>query len=659
MASVLLRRKEIGKEPFECRDSQTKIRLLHKISATMEACVAQTCASAATASSPAFLFTQLIKALLVAQCSITSQHDYPVDRTQEILDQNLNFDFIVAGGGSAGSVLANRLTENPDWRVLLVEQGDDPSLASDIPGFQSLLRRTHEDYNYKVEPSKYLCQGMKNRSCSWPAGKALGGSSVINAMIYVRGTKQDFDGWKDQGNDDWGYEDVLPYFLKIENYHPEVVAKHGDKFGTGGPLTLRPYNYSVSGAQDLLLEAAKELGIPVLDMLNTEKNIGFGKAYGALENGVRQNDAKAYLNPIRDRSNLYVMKSARVDSVVIAGKRATGVKVTLKSGRQVELKAQKEVIVSSGTLASPHILMLSGIGPREELERHNIDVVADLPVGKHLQNHLIWMGVYLTFLNKSAQASNSQENIILDKTYEYLLHRKGELSTGSGTDLLGFVNTKDPNAKYPNLQFHFVPVPQNQPMRAVELGKALNFVDDFISEMVQLNSECESIIFGTTLLHPKSEAQLKLKSTYPEDQIEIHTSYLDNQEDIDLMLEGLDIARDLLKTKPFKDLDAKLHRLNIAGCTAYPTDSREYWECNMRHTTATIYHPTGSCKMGPNSKDSVVDNNLRVHGVEGLRVIDASIMPEITSANIHATVLMIAEKGADMIKKEWTVKAEL
>ncbi|XP_014203780.1 glucose dehydrogenase [FAD, quinone]-like [Copidosoma floridanum] len=624
----------------------------------MEACVAQTCTSAATANSSAFLFTQLIQALLVAQCSIKSQHNYPADRTQEILDQNLDFDFIVAGGGSAGSVLANRLTENPNWRVLLVERGDDPSITSDIPGLLLTLQHTPEDYDYKVETNKYSCLGMRNKSCAWPTGKALGGSSVINAMIYIRGNKQDFDVWKDQGNDGWGYEDVLPYFLKIENFHPEVVAKYGGTFGTGGPLTLRPYNYSVSGAQDLLLEAAKELGIPVLDMFNKEENIGFGKAYGALENGVRQNDAKAYLNPIRDRSNLYVMKSARVDSVVMSGKRATGVKVTLKSERQVELKAKKEVIVSSGALASPHILMLSGIGPREELERHNVELVVDLPVGKHLQNHLLWMGVYLTFLNKSTQASNSQERI-LDWTYEYLLHRKGELSTAGGVDILGFVNTKDPNAKYPNLQFHFVPVPQNQPMKTVALGRAFNFADDLIAEMVELNSKCDSIIVGTTLLHPKTEAQLKLRSTSPEDQIEIHATYLDNQEDIDQMLEGLDIARDLLKTKPFKDLDAKLHRFNIADCAAYPTDSREYWECNMRHTTATVYHPTGSCKMGPNRKDSVVDIKLKVHGVEGLRVIDASIMPEITSGNTHAPVLMIAEKGADMIKKEWTDKTEL
>ncbi|XP_023246417.1 glucose dehydrogenase [FAD, quinone]-like [Copidosoma floridanum] len=624
---------------------------------TMESCMVQTCTSAATANSSAFLFTQLIQALLVAQCSIKSQHNYPADRTQEILDQNLDFDFIVAGGGSAGSVLANRLTENPNWRVLLVERGDDPSLTSDIPGLFLLLQHTPEDYGYKVEPNEYSCLGMRNKRCSWPTGKALGGSSVINGMLYVRGTKQDFDGWKDQGNDGWGYEDVLPYFLKIENYHPEVVAKYGGTFGTGGPLTLRPYNYSVSGAQDLLLEAAKELRIPVLDMFNKEENIGFGKAYGALENGVRQNDAKAYLNPIRDRSNLYVMKSARVDSVVMAGKRATGVKVTLKS-EQVELKAKKEVIVSSGALASPHILMLSGIGPREELERHNVELVGDLPVGKHLQNHLIWMGVYLTFLNKSTQASNTQERI-LDWTYEYLLHRKGEFSTVGGTDLLGFLNTKNQNANYRNIQFHFAHIPQNQPEKIATVGRAFNFAEDLVSDMLQLNLESDSIVVGSILLHPKSIGQLKLKSKYPKDQIEIHATYLDNQEDIDQMLEGLDIARGLLKTKPFKDLDAKLHRFNIAGCAAYPTDSREYWECNMRYTTSTAYHPTGSCKMGPNSKHSVVDNHLKVHGVEGLRVIDASIMPEITSGNTHAPVLMIAEKGADMIKKEWTVKTEL
>lgn len=623
----------------------------------MEACLAETCTSAAAGSS-AVIFTQLIQTLLTAQCSIRSQQSYPVDRTNEVV-QHESFDFIIVGGGSAGSVVASRLSENPDWRVLLIERGTDPSFESDIPAFLLYLQGSEEDYQYKVEPDEKYCQGIKNQQCIWAKGKALGGSSVINAMLYIRGNDRDFDQWAQMGNDGWSYEDVLPYFLKVENYHPDIPEKYGDHlYGTGGPLTLRPYNYSDTGLHDVLQGAIEDSGLPMIDMLNGEEYVGFGKAFGNVDAGIRQNVAKAYLSLTQGRDNLYIMKSARADSVIFDGKKAVGVRVTLNDGQEIDLKASKEVILSAGSIATPQILMLSGIGPKDELVLQNINVIADLPVGKNLQDHLIWLGVHLTYINRTATPPSP--TFMLDWAYEYLVQRKGEFASAGGVDLVGFVNTKDSEAKYPNIEFHFTQLQQYQQFKMDALTGAFKLEDELREQLRNLNQESEVIFSCPVLLNPQSAGHLKLRSTDPEDQIEIHANYFDVQEDIDVMIEALDVVRSLLDTKTFKELGVQLQRLEIPACGKYATESRDYWECNLKHTALTIFHPVGTCKMGSvGSNDSVVDPNLKVHNIQGLRVIDASIMPKITSGNTHAPTLMIAEKGSDLIKTEWLVKDEL
>ncbi|XP_058799456.1 glucose dehydrogenase [FAD, quinone]-like [Phymastichus coffea] len=624
----------------------------------MATCLAETCA-AASAGPSAIIFTQLIHTLLTAQCALKSDQVYPPDRTDEILKNNLDFDFIVVGSGTAGSTVAARLSEQLRWRVLLIERGVDPSPLSDIPALLLLLQGTKEDYSYKVKPDKRYCLGMKNKQCIWAKGKVLGGSSVINAMLHVRGNDRDYDNWAKMGNDGWSFEELLPYFKKSENYHPDIVAKHGTRlFGTGGPITLRTYNYSESGLHDILMDVVNELNIPLMDMLNGEQYIGYGLAYGTVDNGVRQSVAKGYLSPAKDRSNLYVMKSTRVDSIVIVNNKAIGVKVTLKNGQNVELKASKEVIVSAGTIASPQILMLSGIGPKEHLKNHKIKVLADLPVGKNLQDHIIWLGIHVTYNNITAQKVTP--TFMYDWAYEYLISRRGEFASAGGVDFLGYFNTRDSNGKYPNIQFHHTQVPKNQVFKIDALFNAFHFSEEMKEVMRDLIKQGEIFFACPTLLNPQSYGELKLKSTNPEDQIEIHANYFDARQDVEQMLEAVNIVKSFVNTQTFRKLGAQLRPMNISGCTQYPIDSKNYWECNLRHTSGTVYHPVGTCKMGPaGSKDSVVDPTLKVHNIRGLRVIDASIMPKIPSGNTHAPTLMIAEKGADMIKQEWLAKDEL
>lgn len=624
----------------------------------MNNCLAETCASASAGPS-ALIFTQLIHTLLTAQCALKNEQNYPADCTDEIITQNSAFDFIIVGGGSAGSVLASRLSEQSQWRVLLIERGVDPSPISDIPALFLLLQGSEEDYHYIVEPDERYCLGMKNAQCAWAKGKALGGSSVINAMLHVRGNDRDYDNWAKMGNDGWSFKELLPFFKKFENYHPDVIAKHGNKlFGTGGPLTLRSFNYTTSGLHDIIADVISELKIPFMDMLNGEQYVGYAKAYGIIDNGIRQNVAKKYLTPVKDRKNLYVMKSTRVDSIVMDGNKAKGVRVTLKNGQKFVLKASKEVILSAGSIASPHILMLSGIGPKEQLKTHGIEIVEDLPVGKNLQDHILWLGIPITYNN--ATAEKMTPTLLADWAYEYLTKRSGELASVSGVDILGFFNTRDPNGKYPNIQFHHTHIAQNQVMKMDALCDAFYFSEETKEIMRRFNREGEMFMACPTLLNPQSIGELRLKSANPDDQIVINANYYDVRDDVEQMLDSVDIIKSFVNTNAMKKVGAQLRIMNISGCVQYPADSKDYWECNLRHTSNTVYHPVGTCKMGPiGSLDSVVDPTLKVHNVRGLRVIDASIMPKITSGNTHAPTLMIAEKGADMIKKEWLAKDEL
>ncbi|KAG8035399.1 hypothetical protein G9C98_006845 [Cotesia typhae] len=623
-------------------------------------CLTQTCGLAASGSSPQ-LFIQLIQTLLMSQCGLGGTEEYPRDRTSEILETlGESFDFIIVGGGSAGSVLAARLSEKPDWKVLLIEVGTYPSVMSDVPGMVLALQGSEEDYAYQVEPQSNFCLGMIDKRCKWTKGKVLGGSSAINAMLYVHGNNRDYDSWaiESQG---WEYEAILPYLKKSVNYPREDIQKFGDKyFGNDGPIDVRRFNYTDSTFQDVYLKAVSEKGLPVLDAFNMDRFVGFGKAHGTVENGRRQNVARAFLSPAKDRKNLFVMTSARVDQILIEGNRASGVKVTLKDGKTVDLRTRKEIVLSAGSIASPQLLMLSGIGPKDDLEALGIKCKADLPVGKNLQDHLAWLGLQLEFPNGLGQTQTKPPFNVLDEAYKYLIHRKGEFSNVGGVDLLGFVNVGDPESAYPDLQFHHVYVPKGYVFKVDAMLAAFS-VDESLTEGLKKASLDSDIVYVIpTLLNSKSVGELTLRSKSPGDQVKIFANYLTDEEDTKTMLKAVEFIKSLLDADTFKRLGVKLRNFGIPGCKDFKFDSPEYWECNIRHTAGTLYHPVGTVRMGsPVNPKSVVDSTLKVLGIEGLRVADASIMPVITSGNPHAATLMIAEKGADLIKHQWGFKDEL
>ncbi|XP_043270263.1 glucose dehydrogenase [FAD, quinone]-like [Venturia canescens] len=625
----------------------------------MESCLTQSCAGAASGTSGS-VFVQLVQSLLVAQCSLSKDSNYPADRKSEVLaNLDESYDFVVVGGGSAGSVTASRLSENPNWKVLLIEAGKNPSIASHVPALVLTLQGSEEDYAYEVEPDEKSCQAMKKKRCIWAKGKALGGSSVINAMLYVRGNDRDYDEWAARGNPGWSFEEVLPYFKKSENYPAELVAKVGGKlFGSGGPLSLQTFNYSDTNAQEILLDAVRELGLPVFEAVNDGTYVGYGRAHGTVENGARKNVAEAFLSVAKDRKNLFVMKSSKAERVVLDGNRATGVVVKLPDDRSITVKASKEVILSAGSIESPRLLMLSGIGPKEHLKEVGIRVVADLPVGRNLQDHVLWLGIQLEYVN--ASVSDLPPTWWLDQAYNYLVHRTGEFTTLGSIDLLGFVDTKDPDSKYPDVEFHHTIVPRGQSLKVQTLLAAFAIDAETIAAAEKATLESDVIWMLPALLRPKSVGELTLRSSNPDDRPKIHANYFAERDDVETMLRSVQYAKKLLNTRAMKKLGAKLRHFKIPGCSQHKFDTREYWECSLRHVAGTVYHPCGTARMGPaDDPTAVVDSRLKVHGIESLRVIDASIMPNLPSGNTNSPTLMIAEKASDMIKKDWSKKEEL
>lgn len=495
---------------------------------------------------------------------------------------------------------------------------------------------------------------IKDKRCKWSKGKALGGSSVINAMLHVFGNKMDYDGWASEGNEGWGYEQVLPYFRKSLSCSPDYVARFGSDYcGTGGPMRIRHYNYTATDIQNVILEAARELGYEILEPLNGDRFVGFGKAMGTLDDGRRVNAAKAFLSPVKHRKNLYVMKSSRVDKVLFEDDgRASGVRIALKNDRRIDVRAAKEVILSAGSVASPQILMLSGIGPRGHLEEMGIPIVYDLPVGENLQDHAIWLGTYLLFVNESV-TSPPPVDAIYDSTYEYLMHKTG-LLRDLPIDLLGFVNVTDPSSRYPDVQFIVAPIYRFDNNILTTVMNSFDIMDELVTDMSRVITKASLVILCPILLKPRSRGVVKLRSIDPADPVKIHANYFAEKGDLETLLKSVDVVKALVNTETLKRHGMRLHHFDIPGCRHTEPDTEEYWECSIRHVSASLFHACGTARMGPaDDSRTVVDSRLKVHGVDGLRVIDASIMPSIISGNINAPTMMIAEKGADMIKEDW------
>jgi choline dehydrogenase len=529
----------------------------------------------------------------------------------------MTFDYIIVGAGSSGCLLANRLSAQSNHRILLLEAGgEDSDKSIHIPLAFSKLFRSAFDWNDDSAPQVH----MNNRRMYQPRGKVLGGSSSINAMIYIRGHRADYDQWAALGNNGWSYEDVLPYFRRFEQNLEFDDAYHG----TSGELTVSRgrHHHRLS---KLLLQAAAEAGYPLNSDFNGAVQEGFGFYQVTQRAGQRCSAAKAFLEPVRHRSNLTVATMATAHRILWEGKKAVGLEYE-QDHQPIKAYAKREVILCAGSFNSPQLLMLSGVGPGEELQKQGIEVVHHLPgVGQNLQDHLLAGCVYHTHLQNTL---DSAERFPWSVRYllQYLLWKKGVLSSNVA-ECGGFLRSQ-PELQAPDLQWHFSP-------------------GYFLRHGFDNPKTGNGLGLGMTLIYPHSRGKVQLKTPDPKDRPDIDPNYLADERDIQTLIRGYRITERIMAQPAF----APYLRSRFMPPPEVETEPAviDY----LREWAQSLYHPVGTCKMGQDEL-AVVDEHLSVRGVRNLRVADASIMPVIVRGNTNAPAMMIAEKAADMIQKAIT-----
>lgn len=570
-----------------------------------------------------------------------------------------------------------------------------------IPILSSTLRNTSYDWGYLTERTNKAGR-LLSQNISWPSGKFIGGSNGLNSMFHLRGNAHDYDNWELLGNPTWGWQNVVEYFNRIEN------SSSIDAF-----LPVNAFNNSDPFKQ-LLFDAATELGHKRLNDLNGNETIGIGEARGNVENGVRVNTAQAYLVPARNRSNLHVIKFAHVTKVTVDNTtgRATGLQFFINQTHEINVNVTKDVILSAGSIGTPHILQMSGIGPEKYMQRLNISTVRNLHAGWSMQSH-ISVPLFWKFNETLVDETLTNETIGIegpsvdatDALYDYIKQRKGVLSEQSVFDVVGMFSAgNSTDTQYPNVSTHFAVFRRDDKIIIGEFLRQLGLNETAAQPIIDANQNADIAVAFVTLLRPSAMGKVRPRSIDPFDLPMIQANYLDRPDDLATIVQGIQLVRKFIETNVFIANGVHEIDLSIAECANLPLKkskkvktttskppkkekskkdkkhkgettttttttteapiepqpepivygSDQYWECYAKELTTTLYPPVGTAKMGPSTdRFAVVDSRLNVHGLTGLRVIDESIMPRIVSANINAATVMIAEKGVDFIKEDY------
>ncbi len=527
---------------------------------------------------------------------------------------NQSYDYIVAGAGSAGCVLANRLSADPSKSVLLLEAGGrDWYPWIHIPvGYFKTMHNPITDWSYKTEPDP----GLNGRVIDWPRGKTLGGSSSTNGLLYIRGQQEDYNYWRQLGNQGWSFADVLPYFMRSEDQENGANDYHG----SGGGLSVQNMRAERSICESLI-SAAGELGLPRNNDFNGAEQEGAGYFQQTARNGWRCSTAVGFLNPVKHRRNLQIVTHALVEKVIVENSKATAINISIKGQPQTyKIKAGGEIILSAGAVGSPQIMQLSGMGSGPLLQELGIPVIKELPgVGQNLQDHLQLRSIY----EVNTDTLNEEINNFFRRMWigmQYVFNRSGPMSMGASQVCI-FARSR-PGLDTPNIQFHFQPLSADKP--GVEMHPF------------------PGVTLSVCQLRPESKGEIMITSPDPKAYPAIRPNYLSTSLDQQTAIESLQFTRRLIETESLKPYIVREH---VPG--SHMQTDEELLDA-ARLIAQTIYHPTSTCKMGSDPM-AVVDERLKVHGVESLRIADASIMPAIVSGNTNAPAIMIAEKASDMI----------
>ncbi|KAK5638295.1 hypothetical protein RI129_012590 [Pyrocoelia pectoralis] len=567
------------------------------------------------------------------------------------------YDYIVVGSGSAGSVVVNRLTSDENITVLLLEAGGYPTFHSEIPFLAAAQHLTEQNWGYHMERQPNFALGLNNELMPWPRGKVLGGSSVINSMLYVRGNKEDYDRWAAGGNPGWSYDEVLPYFKKSE--YASLKRMDSEYHGIHGLLNVQDVPYRTKSAK-LIVNGFQDMGYRYVDY-NGKDQMGVSYVQATQRDGRRCSAEKAFIRPAEFRPNLKICLHRRVSKVLLnENKEAYGVQYIDSNNTEHKVYATREVILSAGTFHSPQILMLSGIGPKDHLSDLNIPLVQNLPVGEKLFDHLAFIG--LVFTVEKPIIIDFSQSMAPTSLFNFLVNGRGVLTLPLGVEAFAYYKTSAANysENYPDIEFMFT-------SGSLHTDHNLFFKNTFgvtatVYEALWKDLESKyAWSISPILFHPKSHGSVKLRSKDPLDPPLLYGNYLSDPENYDLraLIDAIREVQRVTKGSRFEKLGTEQVRTPVPGCEQIPYDSDPYWECAIRHIPSTMNHQTSTCKMGPKSDtEAVVDHKLRVHGVKNLRVIDTSIIPVTLSGHTNAVAFMIGEKSADLILDDYYISRQ-
>lgn len=569
--------------------------------------------------------------------------------------QHAKYDFIIVGAGPAGCVLANRLSENPNWSVYLIEAGGTENILHRVPAMANFLQGTHSNWGYKSEPQKHACFGMRNNECALPRGKILGGTSSINFMIYNRGNRRDFDRWAAAGNPGWSYKDVLPYFLKSENANLAGL-EHSPYHNHSGPLSVQDVGYR-SPFVHAFVKGAQQAGHRKTDY-NGESQMGVSYVQATTRKNFRHSAFSAYIEPIRQqRKNLHILTLARVTRVLIDAKtkKAYGVELVYQYKRY-KIYARKEVILSSGAFNSPQLLMLSGVGPADNLKAIGVPIIKELPVGKLLYDHMCHFGP--TFLTNTTGKALYTAYITPTVVKNYLAgDRTSILGTIGGVESLTFMKIPGSNEPADMPDIELITVGGSLASDdGTGLKEGANFKDEIYNTVYKpiALTRKDHFSFLVMQFHPKSVGRLWLHNRNPLEWPRINPKYFYNQHDIEELLAGIKEAIRITKTPAMQRYGTRIHDIPVPGCEHLTFGTDDYWRCSIRTMSYTLHHQVATCRMGrATDPTTVVNFQLKVHGIGKLRVVDTSIIPFPPTAHTNAASFMIGEKAADMIRDDW------